>query len=71
MDPNANLKEQEDILTQVGPQDSYSTARLRELRSALRGWLSKGGFDPDWAAAPNATVYWRLLRIAPSGWKRS
>lgn len=64
MDPNANLQEQERILTTGGDR-----ARLRELRVALGEWLEGGGFAPDWSQAPRAArafkgyfQYWREAR---------
>jgi hypothetical protein len=54
MDPNANLAEQERILT----SSPIDRARLRELRDALREWLGNGGFAPDWARHPKAAKYY-------------
>jgi hypothetical protein len=45
MDPNANLREQ---------NDCNDPARLRELRQELAGWLDVGGFAPDWQQCPLA-----------------
>lgn len=56
MDPNANLREQEDILT-TPHKDRYDYARLRELRSALEDWLNYGGFEPVWSDYPLAARY--------------
>jgi hypothetical protein len=61
MDPNANLAEQDDIVTGRTPGAS---ARLRELRRALAGWLAGGGFAPDWLAHPAAAKYYRAQRAA-------
>lgn len=68
MDPDANLAEQEQILTRRrqyaqagGPpsaDERQDAARLRELRAALRAWLDAGGFAPDWTKAPLATKYY-------------
>lgn len=55
MDPNANLLEQERLLTAGHRRDP----RLWELRDALRQWLDRGGFAPDWSKAPHARLYWR------------
>jgi hypothetical protein len=62
MDPNANLAEQEEIITRdrVGLTAVYAKpiVRLTELRKALREWLHKDGFEPDWSKAPNARKYY-------------
>lgn len=48
MDPNANKKEQQELLAkkakQGGKLDAHDTARLRELKAALADWQRKGGF---------------------------
>lgn len=58
MDPNANLREQSEILAElaptVGPVPRERSERLRELRKALRHWLGMSGFAPDWTAYPHA-----------------
>lgn len=63
MDPNANLQEQEWIITEsFRDEDGLRTdrARLRELRQALAGWLTNGGFRPtNVAECPNAAKYYR------------
>ena len=64
MDPNANLREQDQLLTGKG-----DAARLRELRMALRVWLTDGGFEPDWAAYPRAARYYRQFRLYLAGAK--
>jgi len=33
---------------------SQDTAKVRESCQALRGWLQKGGFAPDWSRHPQA-----------------
>lgn len=64
MDPNANLREQESIvfhrlgLTHRNETYTKGGARLRELRQALRAWLDRGGFEPDWTLAPHARKYY-------------
>jgi hypothetical protein len=71
MDPNANLAEQERILTYTneakwavfGGKDIAQGRRraareLSELRWALYGWLQAKGFAPDWSKAPNARQYY-------------
>lgn len=65
MDPNANLREQEQLL---GLRAYYlhfpsrrlarDRERLRELRAALAFWLARGGFPPDWTKAPKASSYY-------------
>ena len=60
MDPNANLREQEEILinrARTGMTRAYSS-RLRLLREALAGWIRSGGFEPDWTLAPHARQYY-------------
>lgn len=66
MDHNANLQEQERLLTHgvetlrllYGIRwEAGSRRRLRELRHALASWLASGGFEPDWSACPNAARY--------------
>lgn len=60
MDPNANLQEQERILQQpLYERPHHAQVRLRELRQALTGWLSAGGFEPDWSDCPNAARYYK------------
>jgi hypothetical protein len=65
MDPNANLLEQERIIRDRKNPDpaervynKYRSARLRELREALTGWIRGGGFEPEWNQAPNARKYY-------------
>lgn len=65
MDPNANLGEQEQIVSawayrsvSAGTPPAHERARLHELRSALGGWLASGGFEPVWTAAPRASAWW-------------
>lgn len=59
MDPNANLLEQERIITSkpAYARGHHEWSRLRELRTALIEWLHRGGFEPDWTQAPNASRY--------------
>ena len=70
MDPNTNLAEQESIYKQLAllpppylmqphhrVERRIANARLRELREALRHWLSRGGFEPDWSKTPKASRY--------------
>lgn len=60
MDPNANLQEQERLIEQH--VQAFGRVRpssdLRELQSALREWLDRGGFAPDWSQAPRAAKYY-------------
>lgn len=57
MDPNANLKEQSELIAVV--LDPVDRRRLSELRRALQQWISSGGFKPDWKAYPDATKAYR------------
>lgn len=61
MDPNANLKEQQELLTATSNDDKR---RRRELREALQGWLDHKGFAPTWTDYPEATKAFRV-------WQRS
>lgn len=57
MDPDANVREQESILT----TSENVTPRLRELRTALWDWVCRGGFQPSkitWEACPLARKYY-------------
>lgn len=55
MDPNANLREQEDLQIQLWDEGKRIDYRRRtELRVALRDWLNHGGFAPDWEKYPQA-----------------
>jgi len=59
MDPNANLAEQQWLLTcRRDERDADDRLVLRELRAALRGWLDRGGFAPDWTQYPQAAKYY-------------
>jgi hypothetical protein len=62
MDPNANLQEQERILAARAPGTRTNAGRLTELRAALAQWLHRGGFQPDWTAAPLSARHWRHMR---------
>lgn len=56
MDPNANLREQNELLH----TESYGGKdRRAELRRALLSWLSSGGFEPNWSKYPEATKAYR------------
>lgn len=48
MDPDANLKEQKELIKKIAKKedDAHDRSRLRELQSALREWRSRGGFPP-------------------------
>ena len=48
MDPDACLQTIEDAL--------LSGEDYTEYEHALRDWLSKGGYSPNWDACPNAAV---------------
>lgn len=59
MDPNANLREQEEIEAERRPDGTlhnYDRYRLHDLRVALRDWIRGGGFAPDWAQCPTAAA---------------
>ena len=58
MDPNANLAEQEAIITATPQRWAYDAERLLDLRQALYDWIRDGGFEPDWTKAPNARQYY-------------
>lgn len=58
MDPNANLAEQ-DVLVNLPQRSRLEDDYLRELRHALRAWLTRGGFEPTWTAYPVATQCYR------------
>jgi hypothetical protein len=61
MDPNANLQEQERILTDHSGDLRRARAdcdRLLDLRQALYDWIRDGGFEPDWTLAPRARAYY-------------
>ena len=62
MDPNANLSEQQRIVS-IPPSErtSEQKRRLSELRAVLKGWLRGGGFAPKWEAHPDAAAaFYRL-----------
>lgn len=52
MDPNATLKALADAIQDDSLPDAF------EAISALKDWLVKGGFDPDWPAYPDAADYY-------------
>jgi hypothetical protein len=62
MDPNANLAEQEELITVLKPHKpgtvNARVSRLWDLRQALYDWLRDGGFEPDWTKAPNAAKHY-------------
>lgn len=75
MDPNANLAEQESILTVLAQPSRESCdadinrrerrdrhqlqADLRQYRQFLATWLADGGREPTWAKYPRAAKYYR------------
>lgn len=64
MDPNANLRQQEDTLLALAraTDDSDRAALsglLAGLRDGLTQWLNRGGFEPRWAKWPIAAQYYR------------
>ena len=68
MDPNANLREQSELLIEMSEYEAdgstwhpaYLNARddLQYHRSVLSEWLECGGFAPDWSKYPDASKYW-------------
>lgn len=59
MDPDANLKEQLEI---VEGDDEEALPRLAELVSGLDGWIERGGFLPQrWAKTCNGGFLDRAL----------
>ncbi|MCA1841069.1 MAG: hypothetical protein LC723_12225 [Actinobacteria bacterium] len=68
MDPNANLKEQEELLQEMSEYEAdgaenhpaYKNAAddLGRYRAQLRRWLSNGGVEPDWSTCPNAAKHY-------------
>lgn len=53
MDPNAALREIDDA--------DRVDAETREMMAGLHGWLSRGGFAPDWDAYPTGTRRYRRI----------
>jgi hypothetical protein len=45
MDPEANMREQEEILAAKGRGEFFDLERLKELREAIRDGLKAGGYD--------------------------
>lgn len=60
MDPNANLKEQAELIADGLPDAMSDRRRLSELRRALFDWITGGGFEPDWRAYPAASKAYRV-----------
>lgn len=60
MDPNTTLAEMDAIMRRADGRISRVTgrdrARLRELTAALRQWLNRNGFEPQWNLYPYATT---------------
>jgi len=61
MDPTATLAEIETLLIRLGGyldegSADGATDRIHELSEALRTWLLRGGFEPDWSKAPQAAA---------------
>ncbi len=58
MDPNETLK----MLAMTENMKAHRARKYRlELYVALRDWLWHGGFEPNWAAQPKGTEYFRNL----------
>ena len=54
MDPDATLQ----TIHEHCWEHVYCDAdTLAEAVDALRGWLARGGFEPDWDALPDAASY--------------
>lgn len=58
MDPNANLKRQAELLPDFHTT-SIARYEIYELRIALRLWLDRGGFAPNWDEHPKAATAYR------------
>lgn len=63
MDPTANILEQERLRDSIRYATDFDVrradrARLRELDEALRGWVARGGFLPDFSKAPKTAKYY-------------
>lgn len=69
MDPNANLREQAELLAilakgaqrvfvETGEDARAIRRRLADLRALLAEWLQRGGFAPDWTRYPAASRYY-------------
>lgn len=58
MDPNANLQEQEAILT-AGAKGPANRIRLHDLREELWRWLDRRGFEPQWSKCPKASRHYK------------
>lgn len=77
MDPNANLKEQLELATEIqgivdqSYADTVTTAdkgiRLAELVLALNEWISKGGFLPAEWQKPVAVQFPVIFELEPIG----
>lgn len=66
MDPNANLQNQQNLLSYIESKrrrgdDIPASVRsqLLEARRALRAWLTSGGFEPDWMAYGRTSTAFR------------
>lgn len=58
MDPNAALR----MIDEADRVD----AETREAMRGLHGWLSRGGFQPDWGAYPTGTRRYRKVYGKPA-----
>ena len=71
LDPDANLKEQADLIAEAGRNGAWSQAggvRLAQLRRALYDWTNAGGFAPQHHNHPFAwTEYLRWMRRISDG----
>ncbi len=67
MDPNANLKDQHDLMTEIAeyrdtpyhPAVANARKDLHDTRVALHEWLRRGGYAPQWDLYPTATLAYR------------
>jgi hypothetical protein len=44
MDPDANMREQNEIVARMRRGEKIDHDRYQELRTAMREWLARGGF---------------------------
>ena len=54
MDPDATLAD-----IQWSLENGESGAEIRDMCSDLADWIRRGGFEPNWGVAPQATEFYR------------